>query len=326
MLAEIIHRCAWYLLENHQFADGKGLAKDAISICKEARKSQCVLGFTQDRYIPRLLADLYRVVGSLECESHAKGHGLAWAMKARSIRQELYLTTRLEKDRKVLQGDQNNVAVDIMADGRPQDALPLLQDVYAYDVASGGITTVNFYRTMNLSICYRLLGRLSEAMKYSSIAMKVIQDHIGDDGIPMAAAQFSLGSLLLCMDDRVGAFEAFCKCYRIRHKLIPSHHDTAFAAHKLGAMAAQNGDLNVAITFLTQALRIFGGTNTPSLAATRTAYLLSVALLDDGQVEAAVHLKAKVDKALESSGERANVDRAEYSEAFFDSFVLFRHL
>ncbi|UZP45158.1 hypothetical protein NXS19_012970 [Fusarium pseudograminearum] len=81
MLAEIIRRCAWYLLEKHQFAEAKILVRDAVEICKRARTSSNLLGFTQYRYIPRLLSDLYNAMGALEYESNTEGHGLRWAMK-----------------------------------------------------------------------------------------------------------------------------------------------------------------------------------------------------------------------------------------------------
>ncbi|KAF4970343.1 hypothetical protein FSARC_2599 [Fusarium sarcochroum] len=326
MLSEIIRRCAWYLLEKHQFTDAKSLVLDGIAICKEAKRAQSALGFTYNRYLPRLTADLYRVMGSLECESHTEGHGLTWAIKARTIRQELYLTLRLEQDKKMLQVDLSNVGVDMLANGRPQDALPVLQGVYEYDVDSGGINPVNFYRTINLSICYRLLRQYSEAVRYSDIAMKVIRDHIGEDGVPMATAQFFLGSLLLCTDDRVGAFEAFSRCFRIRQNIMSTHFDTAFAAHKLGVMSRENGDLQASITFLKQALRVLGDVDNFSLAATRTAHLLSTVLQEDGRDGDARVLKDRVNQALDAEGERANACSAGYSEDFFDQFVLFKHV
>jgi tetratricopeptide (TPR) repeat protein len=157
-----------------------------VAICKEAHKSGGSLGFTHDRYIPRLLSDLYNVMGALEYESNTDGHGIKWALKARSIRQELCLTLRLEKDEFMLQVVQNNIATDMLANGQPQDALPLLEAIYAYDISTGGINPDNFYRTLNLSICYQLLEKYLEAIYCSNKVIKVIQDHIGEDSVPMA--------------------------------------------------------------------------------------------------------------------------------------------
>ncbi|KAH7252747.1 hypothetical protein BKA59DRAFT_526252 [Fusarium tricinctum] len=247
ILAEIIRRCAWYLWEKHQFEDGKSLVRDAVAICKEAHKSGASLGFTHDRYIPRLLSDLYNVMGALEYESNTEGHGLKWAWKARSIRQELCLTLRLEDDVFMLQVVQNNIATDMLANGQPQEALPLLEAIHEYDISTGGINPDNFYRTLNLSICYQLLGKYFEAINCSNIAVKVVQEHIGEDTVAMATARFYRGNLLLCMDDRVGAFDTFSRCFLTRQKLMPTHFDTAFAAHKLGDMTAQNRDLNASM-------------------------------------------------------------------------------
>ena len=63
----------------------------------------------------------------------------------------------------------------------------------------------------------------------------------------ISSVQFYWGNLLLCVDDRIGAFDAFSKCFIIRQKLMPIHFDTAFAAHKLGVMAAQNKDLDASM-------------------------------------------------------------------------------
>jgi len=183
MLAEVIRRCAWYLFEKHQFEEGKNLVREAMTICKEARKS---LGFTPQRYIPRLLSDLYNVMGALEYESNCEGHGLRWAIKARSIRQVLSFTLRLEEDEYMLQVFQNNIATDMLANGQPQEALPLLEAVYKYDMSTGGITADNFYQTLNLSICHQLLGNYLEAMNFSKMVMKVIQEQIGEDSVSMA--------------------------------------------------------------------------------------------------------------------------------------------
>ncbi|KAL6922993.1 hypothetical protein FSST1_000267 [Fusarium sambucinum] len=323
MLAEIIRR---YLLEKHQFTEAKILVRDALEICKRARISRTLLGFTQYRYIPRLLSDLYNVMGALEYESNTEGHGLRWAMKARSIRQELCLTLDLERDKCMLQVFQNNIALDMLANGQLLEALPLLEAVHEYDASTSGVNTDNFYRTLNLSTCYRLLGKYINAMDCSNIAMRVIQEHIGEDSVPMATARFCWGNLLLCMDDRVGAYNAFSMCFLTRQKLMPAHFDTAFAAHKLGAMAVQNGDLGASIQFLTQALQILGDTDPMSLAAIRTAYLLSIVLLQSNQSDAAKLMRSRVNQALEAKGKRVDAEKAGYSQSFFNSLVLFRHL
>ncbi|KAJ4017511.1 hypothetical protein NW766_003573 [Fusarium irregulare] len=140
------------------------------------------------------------------------------------------------------------------------------------------------------------------------------------------SAQFYWGNLLLCIDDRVGAFDAFSKCFIIRQKLMPIHFDTAFAAHKLGVMAAQNKDLDASIRFLTEALRIFGDAPPLGLAATRTAYLLSIVMLEANRKDDAELMRERVYQALEARGKRTEAEKAGYSQDFFDTFVLFRHL
>lgn len=157
-----------------------------MAICKEAHKSGASLGFTHERYIPRLLSDLYNVMGALEYESNTEGHGLKWAIKARSIRQELCLTLRLEDDEFMLQVVQNNIATDMLANGQPQEALPLLEAIHEHDISTGGINQDNFYRTLNLSICYQLLGKYFEAINCSNMAIKVIREHVGEDTVAMA--------------------------------------------------------------------------------------------------------------------------------------------
>lgn len=186
MLAEIIRRCAWYLFEKHQFDEGKSLVRDGIAICKEAERPGALLGYTPERYIPRLLSDLYNVMGSLEYESNCEGHGLRWAKKARRIRQLLCVTLRLEEDEYMLQVFQSNIATDMLANGQPQEALSLLEAVYKYDMSTGGINADNFYRTLNLSICHQLLGKYLEAMTFSNMVVKVIQEQIGEGSVSMA--------------------------------------------------------------------------------------------------------------------------------------------
>ncbi|CEI41676.1 unnamed protein product [Fusarium venenatum] len=264
--------------------------------------------------------------GALEYDSHTEGHGLRWALKARSIRQELCLTLDLESDKCMLQVFQHNIALDMLANGQLREALPLLEAVHEYDASTSGVNADNFYRTLSLSICYRLLGKYIHAMDCSNIVMKVIQEHIGEDSVPMATARFCWGNLLLCMEDRVGAYNAFSMCFLTRQKLMPAHFDTAFAAHKLGAMAVQNGDLGASIQLLTQALQILGDTDPMSLAAIRTAYLLSTALLQSNQSDAAKLMRDRVNQALEAEGKRVDAEEAGYSQSFFDSLVLFRHL
>ncbi|KAM0416770.1 hypothetical protein ACHAPD_005707 [Fusarium lateritium] len=74
-------------------------------------------------------------------------------------------------------------------------------------------------------------------------------------------------------------------------------------------MAVQNGDLDPM-----------------SLAAIRTAYLLSTALLQSNQSDAAKLMRDRVNQALEAEGKRVDAEEAGYSQSFFDSLVLFRHL
>jgi len=125
-------------------------------------------------------------MGSLECELHTDGHGLAWARKAQVIRQDLCDSLQLDQDKMALLVDQNNIGIDLLANDRPEEALLILQEVHASDMASGGISVSNWYRTINLSLCNRILGRYDEAMRYSNIATEVIREHIGQDGVPMA--------------------------------------------------------------------------------------------------------------------------------------------
>lgn len=86
----------------------------------------------------------------------------------------------------MLQVFQHNIALDMLANGQLREALPLLEAVHEYDASTSGVNTDNFYRTLSLSICYRLLGKYIHAMDCSNIAMKVIQEHIGEDSVPMA--------------------------------------------------------------------------------------------------------------------------------------------
>lgn len=78
--------------------------------------------------------------------------------------------------------------------------------------------------------------------------------------------------------------------------------------------------------FLTEALRILGDAPPLSLTATRTAYLLSTVLLEANRNDAAELMRERVNQALEARGKRTQAEEAGYSQDFFDSFVLFRHL
>lgn len=78
--------------------------------------------------------------------------------------------------------------------------------------------------------------------------------------------------------------------------------------------------------FLTQALQILGDTDPMSLAAIRTAYLLSIVLLQSNQSDAAKQMRSRVNQALEAKGKRVDAKEAGYSQSFFDSLILFRHL
>jgi len=77
--------------------------------------------------------------------------------------------------------------------------------------------------------------------------------------------------------------------------------------------------------FLTEALRILGDVNLLSLAATRTAHLLSCVMEENGQASTARALKERVDRALEVNGESENASDAGYSQLFFDKFILFKN-
>ena len=78
--------------------------------------------------------------------------------------------------------------------------------------------------------------------------------------------------------------------------------------------------------FLTEALRIFGDAPPLSLAATRTAHLLSTVMLEANRNDDAELTRERVYQALEARGKRTEAEEAGYSQDFFDSFVLFRHL
>jgi tetratricopeptide (TPR) repeat protein len=153
----------------------------ACNICEGAKKEGAKTGFDNRTYVPRLTADLYSTVGSIEYETCAPGYGAQWMTMAKALRQDL-ADAGDAYDVFMLEMSNINVALRFLAEGRAREALPLM--LRSLELSQN--SEIQKVVLTNLSVCYRRLGSHAEAVSCCEKAVRIIEQDDGVDSSTMA--------------------------------------------------------------------------------------------------------------------------------------------
>ncbi|ROW10624.1 hypothetical protein VMCG_02057 [Cytospora schulzeri] len=175
-----------YLFEKYQFHTGRWMVKEALQLCYEAGRIDTSTGWPADWALPRLSASLYLQLGSIEYESHTDGHGLKEFMESKDIRQQLINYWNDDYDVRMMQVCQSNVSVALMAEGRPDEAVAILEEIYDKADAKVKTTVVYTNSVLNLGLALGMTGHHEEAIAKLEEATRVISENFGENGAEMA--------------------------------------------------------------------------------------------------------------------------------------------
>ncbi|KAF2804621.1 uncharacterized protein BDZ99DRAFT_397743 [Mytilinidion resinicola] len=236
LLCEITSRCAWFYFERGDMSIAHKLASDAILICEKALLLSNHPGYSE-WYVKDQLGHLYNVRASVAYETGKTGDALNLHSKIKSMRLANMREGNL--DDKWLAAADGNLAVSLMAEGKPEIALPLVLSLLERpDMGPNEDVYLN-----NACVCHMLLGDYVNALKYGSKAMAAVRRLRGEESAQMAIYLFYAGNIYQ-KQGRVGeAFDALSKCLRLRRTLMPTHSYTGLTLHKIGTIVQERGDV-----------------------------------------------------------------------------------
>ena len=156
------------------------MADQALSMCEIALSDGDHAGF-DDHYIKEEITHLYNIKAVIALQKCEYEYGLALCQKIRDLRQE-YKRPNDEYDEKWLAFADGNIAVALMGNDEPNQALPLLNSLLNRQDTSAN---KDIYMS-NKCLCLFLLGHSNEAMETCLSAMEVIRVKRGPESAQMA--------------------------------------------------------------------------------------------------------------------------------------------
>ena len=153
----------------------------ANTICEKAIRTGVHPGYST-WFVKDTSTYLYNVQASVEFEMTSPDSSLALHMKIRDIR-EANKRAGNSADEMWIGAANGNIAVSLLGENRPAEALDILQTLIERDDL---ISQRDNYFLNNISLALRLLGRLDEAVNLSEQAQAAIQKLHGEASVPMA--------------------------------------------------------------------------------------------------------------------------------------------
>lgn len=162
------------------------MLEQALTIAQEALKSGDHAGYST-HYLHFEISFIRSVQGSIAFETQAVGHGLDLFLEVQDIRAR-YARPDDAEDQFWLASAQANVAAPLMAEGRSQEALEILEKL----LKRPDLTSNHDVYLENISLCLRLLGRYQEALAYSLKALDAAERMKGRDSEQVASQVYPL--------------------------------------------------------------------------------------------------------------------------------------
>lgn len=162
------------------------MADRALDICENAISSNAKTGYPSDWCIPRLTSDLYSQKGAIVCEINARGHGIEFFRRAIQIRRQVFEEFEESFDSLQIKDYENNIAIALIAEGRLQEALKSLTNIYETSKKAGPLSGADSHFGVNLASCYEQIGRLDDANILIKEAIVAVQNSYGGDSYQMS--------------------------------------------------------------------------------------------------------------------------------------------
>ena len=174
------NRCGRYLFEKGHFTDAMVMADQATSICQKALVKNAHPGFSE--WVVRdIISHLGNVRASIFYETGETRQALELHLKIKADRETNRRFGNVE-DEKWIAAARGNIAVSLMAEGKPDEALPVILDlVQRADMKPNEDTYLN-----NMCICLYMLGRYDEALEYNRKAVEAVKTLRGKESAQMA--------------------------------------------------------------------------------------------------------------------------------------------
>jgi len=156
------------------------MADQATSICQKALVKNAHPGFSE--WVVRdIISHLDNVRASIFYETGETRQALELHLKIKADRETNRRFGNVE-DEKWIAAARGNIAVSLMAEGKPDEALPVILDlVQRADMKPNEDTYLN-----NMCICLYMLGRYDEALEYNLKAVEAVKTLRGKESAQMA--------------------------------------------------------------------------------------------------------------------------------------------
>ena len=159
------------------------MAEQAIVMCSRALDRQEHHGYTE-WFVRDLISHQLNVQASISREKPAVDHGLFLSQTVCDIRiHNRRLTGRTAEDATWIAAARGNLAVSLMAVGRPQEALTILLEL----LGRADMKSNEDIYLCNTALCLMLMDRLDDAKAYANRAMASIRIRDRDGGTAQMA-------------------------------------------------------------------------------------------------------------------------------------------
>jgi tetratricopeptide (TPR) repeat protein len=135
-----------------------------------------------------LTADLHHIKSSISYERNEENHGLALSKTAKSIRESVSEPGDPFFEFWLILSD-GQISLSLMAEGRAEEALPLIQNLLDYSqrpIEDGSSFPNLEVFLQNSCLCYLLLGKLEEADNEWTRSEGLIREQHGEESQLMA--------------------------------------------------------------------------------------------------------------------------------------------
>lgn len=202
MLCEVMCRCAWYgshqpnvkylptnrfvfstdryFLEQGTSATALELSDDAIHMCENALKRNQHAGYSK-WFVKDMISHHVNTKATIDRELPSIDHGLRLSQQVCRIRRQNKRTGSQDDEMWIAAAD-GNLAVSLLATGKPEEALVVLLSLLEREDMRAN---EDIYLS-NTCLCYLILDRLDDAWEYGKRAAESIRLRRGDNNAQTA--------------------------------------------------------------------------------------------------------------------------------------------
>ncbi|OAQ60260.1 tetratricopeptide repeat domain-containing protein [Pochonia chlamydosporia 170] len=241
MLCEVMCRCAWYFLEQGASETVLELSDDAIHMCENALKRNQHAGYSK-WFVKDMISHHVNTKATIDRELPSIDHGLRLSQQVCRIRRQNKRTGSQDDEMWIAAAD-GNLAVSLIATGKPEEALVVLLSLLEREDMRAN---EDIYLS-NTCLCYLILDRLDDAWKYGKRAAESTRLRRGDNNAQTALIDYYKGMIHKRGGEVGEAVADLERSLRTREQLMPRHLHTALTLHQLGVLEQARGNTEPAL-------------------------------------------------------------------------------